>query len=298
MNAPATSASRSAPSRHPLRRVLRWFLLSLVIVCAIIYAYLCGTLYSMQNSLLYPREILSPGTADTLAAKVGLAAWDPSTAGFGAPRQGYVRSDFTHPAPRGTIILFHGNGGVAFGRIAYVDAFTPRGFRTFLYEYPGYGGRPGVPGEAAIVPEARAFIRELGQAGYGPLYVWGESLGAGVAASVCADPSLPVQGLVLLTPWDTLANVAQSHYPWFPVRFLLIDRYDSVANLQHFGHPICVIRSSEDEIIPPPLSINLYQHLPEPKHPIVQDGYGHNDWPRDPQLAWWDEALDFIAPKK
>jgi hypothetical protein len=26
-------------------------------------------------------------------------------------------------------------------------------------------------------------------------------------------------------------------------------------------------------------------------------GYGHGDWPRSPELPWWDEALDFIAPK-
>ena len=193
---------------------------------------------------------------------------------------------------------FHGNGGAAYERTAYVDAFTPRGFRTFLYEYPGYGGRPGTPGEAAIVPDARALICELDRAGDGPIYVWGESLGAGVAASVCADPGLHVQGLALVTPWDTLTNVAQSHYPWFPVRLLLVDRYDSVGNLPHFGHPICVIRSSEDEIIPPACSINLYNRLPEPKTVIVQDGYGHNDWPRGPELSWWDDALDFIAPKK
>jgi pimeloyl-ACP methyl ester carboxylesterase len=298
MNNPAISASPLERLRRSRRAFLKWFLLCLVIICVVIYVRMCGYLYSMQNSLLYPREILSPEVADTLAAKVGLVAWNPSAAGFGAPRQGYVRPDFTHPAPRGVIVLFHGNGGVASGRVAYVNAFTPRGFRTFLYEYPGYGGRPGVPGEAAIVPEARAFIRELDQAGYSPVYVWGESLGAGVAAAVCADPGLHVQGLALLTPWDTLANVAQSHFPWFPVRLLLFDRYDSVANLQHFGHPICVIRSSRDEIIPPALSVNLYQQLPKPKLVIVQDGYGHNDWPHSPELAWWDQALDFIAPKK
>ena len=24
---------------------------------------------------------------------------------------------------------------------------------------------------------------------------------------------------------------------------------------------------------------------------------GHNDWPDDPALPWWDDALNFIAPK-
>jgi alpha-beta hydrolase superfamily lysophospholipase len=286
----------------PSRRGRPWYsplelLKRLAVYLLIAYVTCCLYLYCMQNSLLYPREELSAGEARDQAAASGLIPWDHSADGNTGP-QGYVRPDFTRPAPRGTIVLFHGNGGTAYDRYTYEYAFTRRGFRTFLYEYPGYGGRPGTPGEAAIVPDARALIGELDRSGYGPVYVWGESLGAGVAASVCADPSVPVHGLALLTPWDTLANVAQSHYPWFPVRLLLIDRYDSVANLQHFGHPICVIRSSEDEIIPPALSINLYRQLPEPKTVIVQEGWSHNNWPRSPDLSWWDEALDFIAPKK
>ena len=31
---------------------------------------------------------------------------------------------------------------------------------------------------------------------------------------------------------------------------------------------------------------------------ILQSGYGHGDWPVEPNLTWWDEALDFIAPKE
>ncbi|MCE0496836.1 MAG: alpha/beta hydrolase [Methylacidiphilales bacterium] len=294
MDDPAISAPPppGRPWYSPLELVKR-----LVLYLVIAYVVLCVYLFFMQNSLLYPREELSLGQARDQAVAVGLIPWEHSTGGSANP-QGYVRPDFTGPAPRGTIVLFHGNGGTAYGRTAYVDAFTRRGFRTFLYEYPGYGGRPGTPGEAAIVPDARALIRDLDQAGYGPLYVWGESLGSGVAASVCANPNVHVRGLALVTPWDTLVNVAQSYYPWFPVRLILVDRYDSVANLQHFGRPICVIRSSEDEIIPPACSINLCNQLPEPKKIIVQDGYGHNDWPSSPELAWWDDALDFIAPKK
>jgi len=59
-----------------------------------------------------------------------------------------------------------------------------------------------------------------------------------------------------------------------------------------------VIRSKIDEVIPPPLTFNLYAHLPAPKKLIELDGSGHNEWPDSPELPWWDDALDFIAPKK
>ena len=258
-------------------------------------------MYSIQTSLTYP---IKPTGADlpadqaaALAKSAGLVPWDHTTPGAAAP-QGYVRPDFASPAPRGTVVLFHGNGGWSLERSYLADAITRRGFRVFLYEYPGYGGRPGRPSEAAIVPDARAVIRALDQAGSGPVYVWGESLGAGVGAAVCADATLPVHGLVLASPWDTIANVGLHFYPFLPVRLLMIDKYDSVANLDHFAHPICVIRGDQDGTVPPPLTLNLFAHLPEPKKMILQAGYGHGDWPSSPQLSWWDDALDFIAPKK
>ena len=264
------------------------------------YLAICLGLFLMQNSLLFPRwitgSVLSKEVAKEKAAEVDLVPWDHSPDGASA-LQGYVHSNFATPAPRGTIIVFHGNAGCAFDRIYYADAFAGRGFRTFLYEYPGYGGRPGSPSASSIIADARALIRSLDQAGFGPIYVWGESVGSGVAAMVCNDQTLPVHGLTLLTPWDSLAHAAASHYPFVPVSVLLWDKYDSIANLEHFQHPVCVVCSTEDTILPLPLGLNLYAHLAGPKKLILQEGCGHNDWPNSSALAWWDDALNFIAPK-
>jgi alpha-beta hydrolase superfamily lysophospholipase len=281
------------PWYHPLNLAKR-----LVIYALIAYVTFCVYLFSMQTRMIYVGITypMSTETAVRNAKSVGLVPWEHTTPGATAP-QGYVRPDFAAPAPRGTIVVFHGNGEFAWMRPDMVQACTQRGFRVFLYEYPGYGGRPGRPSEATIVPDGRAVIRALDHAGYGPIYVWGQSLGSGVAAAVCADPSLPIHGLALLTPWDNIANVGLYLYPYLPIRPLMKDRYDSIANLEHFRHPICVIRGDKDEIIPPPLSLNLYAHLPEPKKIIVKEGYGHGDWPDSPDLPWWDDALNFIAPK-
>jgi len=264
------------------------------------YLLICVALFLMQNSLLFPRwitgAVLSREKATESAANVGLVPWEHPSGGASSP-QGYISSNFAKPAPRGTIVVFHGNAGCAFDRTYYVDAFTPRGFRTFLYEYPGYGGRPGSPCAASIVPDARDLIRSLDKAGYGPIYVWGESVGSGIAASVCNDPTLPVHGLTLLTPWDSLSHAAAYHYPIVPVSLLLWDKYDSVTNLARFQHPICVVCSMNDTILPLPLGLNLFARLSEPKKLILQKGVGHNDWPNSPELTWWDDALNFIAPR-
>jgi pimeloyl-ACP methyl ester carboxylesterase len=284
-------------AKRPARALVR-LLVAVAVGFLIGYGGICIYLFSMQTKMIYPESqwMLPASMATQQARQVGLVPWDHPTPGAVSP-QGYVSINWAQPAPRGTIVLFHGNGQWATARVGYRDAFEARGFRIFLYEYPGYGGRPGRPSEKTIVPDARALIRSLDQAGYGPIYVWGESLGSGVAASVCADETLPVHGLALLTPWDNIANVGLSIYPWLPIRLLITDRYDSIDNLRHFHHPICVIRSEEDEIIPPSLSLHLISQLPDPKLVIVHPDAGHNTWPRSSNLKWWDDALNFIAPK-
>ena len=49
-----------------------------------------------------------------------------------------------------------------------------------------------------------------------PLYLVGESLGCGVAAAVAKQTSVPIAGIILITPWDTLASVAKSCFLFFP----------------------------------------------------------------------------------
>jgi len=294
----AVSAVKSSgrPWYSPLSLLHR-----LVVYALIAYVTLCVFLFFAQTGLLYPGSqkpyAMEASEALRWAHSIGLRPWEHTTLGSKGP-QGYIRTDFTSQAPRGTIVMFHGNGECCLERTENVEAFTRRGFRVFLYEYPGYGGRSGRPSEAGIVPDAQALIRSLDQAGYGPIYVWGESLGSGVSAAVCADPTLPVHGLVLMMPWDTLAGAALAHYPIIPVSWLLKDKYDSITNLQHFQHPICVVRGDQDQVIPPSLTLNLFAHLPNPKKIILEEHFGHGDWPRTPDLSWWDEALNFIAPPR
>ncbi|MEM6327183.1 MAG: alpha/beta hydrolase, partial [Bacteroidota bacterium] len=163
-----------------------------------------------------------------------------------------------------------------------------------LAEYPGYGGRPGSPTEAVLVEDAVRTLRTVAEAYPGPLVVWGESLGAGVAAAAVAEAGDLVDGVVLLTPWDSLVETAQRAYPWLPVRWLLRDRYDSVANLSAFDGPVAVAVAEADRVLPAERGLALFEALDEPKRLWTFEGAGHNSWPTDPAEAWWDEVLAFV----
>jgi len=125
--------------------------------------------------------------------------------------------------------------------------------------------------------------------------LWGESLGAGVVAAVAAEPAAPVAGLVLLTPWDSLPDLAQHLYPFLPVRWLLRDRYDSVRNLAGVTVPVAVVIAEQDEIIPFAHSQRLYESVAAPKQRWVLPGAGHNTWPAEAHHAWWGEVIAFVA---
>jgi uncharacterized protein len=246
----------------------------------------------MQNRFLYFPSSEKPSTK--LLAAENMILWQKTSADY----RGII-ADHEPPAPRGTILLFHGNGGTAFDRGFYLEPLMERGFRVILAEYPKYGGRPGKVGEKPFVADGLETVR-LAYEQYGePLYLLGESLGCGVTAAVAKQTSVPIAGIILITPWETLAAVAKSLFPFLPVPLLLTDKYDSIGNLQSFKGKISVIGAERDEILPIHHANNLYQSLPEGKKRMwVIKGAGHNDWPFYAEASLWKEMTDFVKIDK
>jgi len=251
------------------------------------YLALCAVVFLSQRHLLY-----LPDTTRLPPERIserGLRMW-PSTAHF----QGFVGKQ--EPAnPQGTVIVFHGNAGAAHDRSFYVHALAWHRFRVILAEYPGYGGRDGKPGEEVLVQDALATIRRAAQQFGGPLYLWGESLGCGVAAAAVRQTEVPIQGMVLFLPWDTLPDVAQTHYWFLPARWLVRDRYDSVENLREYRGTVAVVLAGDDEVIPVHHGNRLYQSLAMRKKLWLFEGSRHNEMPLAPDLSWWREVTAFIV---
>jgi pimeloyl-ACP methyl ester carboxylesterase len=242
---------------------------------------------NLQERMLYFPSHNVPDEK-TLSSQ-GLRFWPVGRDGY----RGFVDTGAS-PAGNGTIVVFHGNAGAASDRDYYLAALRPLGFRVLLAEYPGYGGRQGRPGERTFVQDAHETLR-LVAAQYGrPLYLLGESLGCGVAAAAAKDSPVPIDGIILITPWDTLRSVAKDHYPWLPLGLLLHDTYDSVGNLKNYAGPVAVIGAERDDVIPLRHAQALYDALPARKKMWTVASAGHNDWPLSVRPAWWKEITDFI----
>ncbi len=197
---------------------------------------------------------------------------------------------------KGTIIVFHGNAGAAIDRSYYSDVLGKLGYRVLLAEYPGYGGRKGKLSEQSLVVDARKTIQLIHQEYGNPLYVWGESLGTGVVAGAVSDSLGFVDGIVLITPWDTLPNLVQSIYRIFPAKWLVLDKFDSVKNLKLFPGKLGIVLAGKDEVIPTKLGQNLYESLPNTNKKLwCLEKAGHNNWIEHTNNSWWQEVISFLA---
>ncbi|HKK47831.1 MAG TPA: alpha/beta fold hydrolase, partial [Alkalispirochaeta sp.] len=145
-----------------------------------------ATLSGCQDFFVYHPSRQQGRVLLSIAADRGLEPWMPE----GAERIGwYAPSRNTGESQR--VVIFHGNGGQAVDRIHYVRGFqgpaAEGSWNVYILEYPGYGSRPGNPGEEAILQAAleavRALIEEEPEK---PVYLVGTSLGSGVASHIAA----------------------------------------------------------------------------------------------------------------
>jgi len=181
------------------------------------------------------------------------------------------------PAPRGTVMLFHGNAGNISHRIEYAKMFHGLGYSTLLVDYRGYGASSGSPSEEGTYRDAEASWRWLIETrGVKPsdIVIFGESLGGGIATWLAAK-HMP-HALVLASTFTSATDLASQIYPFLPVRLISRYRYESLERVSKISVPVFVAHSPQDEIIPYAHGRRLFDAAREPKTFLEMRG-GHNE---------------------
>ncbi|GLQ97286.1 alpha/beta hydrolase [Dyella mobilis] len=200
-------------------------ILAIVVIVGIFFA----VLFFAQNRLIYPAP---PPSAPW--GKLVLKRPDITLHGW-----------IVHPEADSAWVVFGGNA-LALNPVGdqWRDC-TDRAI--YLMPYRGYEGQAGSPGEKALVADGIALVKQVEQA-HRRVGIIGVSLGTGVATQVAAQTQ-PDQ-LLLVTPYDRLDLVAQDHYPYLPVRWLMRDTYDSAAAAANLRNvPVAILQADQDEII-------------------------------------------------
>jgi uncharacterized protein len=261
-----------------------WFLLVAVALLAAV-----GVLaFTFQRRLLYFPARSTEETALSRASQLGLDPWrapDGSIRGWRAAPAG---------APRARVLVLHGNAGSALDRAYYAAALVPRGVCVAILEYPGYGARGGAPSEPSFSAAAVEAVDALAGEGPEPVLLLGESIGSGVAARAARLRPRAVRGVLLVTPFARLADVARHHYPVLP-SFLLRDRWAPLDDLEAFAGPTAILVAARDEVVTPEQGRALFSALRGTKRLWEQPHATHNTLDLRPGSELWDEVLAFLT---
>ena len=257
------------------------------LLLALGYFFICAYVFFRQRTMLYYPQAVSEGQMLAMARETGMSRWLDQS---GKP-VGWVTRDGTDESP---VVIFHGNGGNALGRLPLIEKLRAAGARGRIYvaDYPGYGSAPGSPTQRTLTETAERALDAM------PLrtIVVGESLGTGVAAQAAKRHPDKVQGIIMITPFESMTAAAAHHYPWLPVRALLLDRFDSAAALKTFPNPIAILVADDDETTPPEGARRLFAGLTGPKKLFEVKRSGHNEAASNLPDEEWREVWQFVRP--
>jgi len=155
------------------------------------------------------------------------------------------------------IIYFGGNAEAVDYNAHHFAKIFPRQ-SVYLVKYRGYSGSEGIPTQKNLYQDALSIYDQL-KPNYQTISVIGRSLGNGVATYLASKRS--VERLVLITPFDSIENVAQQRIPYYPISILLKDKYNSIKRVKDIEAKTLILAASDDKIIPFHHTQLLFDHF-------------------------------------
>jgi pimeloyl-ACP methyl ester carboxylesterase len=231
----------------------------MVFLAAVSYLIMCALLYARQRSMIYyPTHPTNSGEAKVI--------W--------LSHQGQSLKVWHIPGSSDrALIYFGGNAEDVAMNIPQFKRLFPE-YSIYLHNYRGYGGSTGSISENALFSDAGA-LYDFVKTKHREIAVIGRSLGTGVAVFLASEEK--VRRLVLVTPFDSMVNLARSYYWLVPVSLLLKDRFDSLSRVARLATPTLVLIAEHDEVIPRKRADTLVSALkPEITRVEVIKGAGHN----------------------
>ena len=174
-----------------------------------------------------------------------------------------------------TILYFHGNAGDLTNRVHKLNELNKLDVNILIISWRGFSGNPGKPTEKNLYNDARKSVEWLNETGVTNknIILYGESLGTGVATELGQNNSF--SGIVLESPFTSIADAAKIYYPYLPVNLLLKDRYDTIKKIKNIKIPVLIMHGKKDNIVPFFMGEKLYQMANEPKYKYFSEEDDH-----------------------
>ncbi|PYK59417.1 MAG: alpha/beta hydrolase [Verrucomicrobia bacterium] len=191
-------------------------------------------------------------------------------------------------------LLCHGNAGNISHRLEHVAALLETGASVFIFDYRGYGRSEGRPSEEGTYLDGQAAHQWVRQRGFAAanIIVLGESLGGGIASELALRE--PSGGLILQSTYTSVTDLGAELFPWLPVRWLGIIKYDTHSKLPRIKVPVLVMHSRADGLIGFHHAEKNFAAANEPK--LLWEIVGrHNDFLEAGRERYLDGLNKFLA---
>jgi uncharacterized protein len=266
----------------------------LALCCSVVATGCASSLNSFERNLVFQGRPYPSGdwkADDSLFEDVHFTSSD------GAKLHGWYSE---HPRPRALVLFSHGNAGNIAGRRYLLSNFRDElGCSILIYDYRGYGKSEGNPTEKGVLLDGRAardWLAECNRVPPEQITLVGGSLGGSIAVDIAAADG--ARGLVLVSTFTSIPDVAQSHAWWAPIRGLMSVSLHSEAKIADYHGPLLQTHGDADRVVPYALGKRLFEAANEPKKFITNPGGGHNDAPTEEFDTALDEFLENLPPIK
>jgi len=198
-------------------------------------------------------------------------------------------------SPKGTVLMFHGNGGNISHRLDTIAIFHKLGYNAMIIDYRGYGRSEGSPSERGTYRDAEAvwtYLTRKRKIDPKRIVLFGRSLGGAVAAWLAVEKHSA--GLIIESTFTSVPDRGAELYKFLPVRFLARINYDTLGRIGKLRCPLLVVHSRDDSIIPFHHGEQLFAAAKEPKQFREISG-GHNDGFMTSESVYTDALSEFLS---
>ncbi len=259
-----------------ITRVLRIALLA--------YLGVCLVLSLLQESFIFPgaksqgqkQAVIRPAPNEEL---IHLNTPDgiPIVALFGKALSP-TGEDLADAAHRPTILFFYGNGMSLADCAGEFRKFRKLGLNVLIPEFVGYGmsgGKPSEQGVYATAETAYAYLLTRSDLDKSKIVPAGWSLGAAAAIEIAHNH--PGPGLITLSAFTSMHDMARKILPFFPSGLMLHHHFENEQKIREITCPILMFHGKRDSLIPFAMSKQLESAAEGPVKRIGIDFADHND---------------------
>lgn len=264
----------------------------LLLIPVLLYGAVAAALFFAQARLLFPAGMVQ-GAGPLPPGSERLVIETPDGERLHGVRIGARNAGRGEERP--LILAFSGNAWNAEDAALYLAGLFPE-HDVAAFHYRGYRPSSGRPGGRAILADA-LLVHDESVRRFRPASVVavGFSLGTGAGARLARERA--IAGLILVTPFDSLAAVAAGHYPWLPVRLLFRHEMPAAEDLAASRVPVALIAAARDDLILPARTEALRPRIANLVYDRTVAGAGHNDiYDRPDFQAALREAMAAFTP--